>query len=1080
MTTRGTGHHVRWLIPGFLLLALVGCASDSTTVLGITIQSSPAKLTVAQGQALSGVVLRVEGGSPGAEYYWNLTGTLPPGVTASPADGLTASNTLTFSGTPSTVGSFSFTITLDGPAPSHQQLLTASFTFDILGSSGSPQILTTKVYWPSGISGFEQALSASGGSPTYTWSATLPPNLSLSETGVISGETNLSGPIDVLVTLQDSDGQVDQETIRLEILTVADFLGTWSGVITRGFASIDGGLGQDVTGQRLGLIFDNAGVIVDGVLHATALRRNQQSSTDIRFTFNAPYLGRFNGLLPQLGWHVSCRPTGETVLQLDCIMHYSDFNNNAIVTLSRVSTSSQDTTAPTATSDPADGATDVTSRQMTLDFSEPMSSGSAAILTNGGTIDAVTFSPDGTRATLSFGGLRDFQDYTLTLNPVGQVGFLDLAGNPLAQRVITFRTGGFGTNRPPTAGPQLQDPVLVVHDRSISITLVASDPDSDPLTFTISDPPNGTVTGSGPNVTYTPTAGYVGNDSFTFSVRDPSNATSNTVTVNITVTNQAPTATPQSVSVTVDTQRVITLAGSDLDSDPLTFAIATGPSNGSLSAVTGASVTYTPNATYTGSDSFTFTVRDTANAVSAPAMVSITVRPNNQAPTAGPQPPVSAVHDRSTNITLVASDPDDDPLTYIYSDPPNGTVTGAGPSVTYTPTAGYVGADSFTFRVRDPSNAESGTVTVDITVTNQAPTATPQNVSVIHDRPAAILLASTDPDGDALTYTVSTPTSGTLAGPAPNLTYTPAAQYVGSASFTFSVRDTANATSTPATVNITVTNQAPTATPQSVSVTTNTPRVVTLAGSDADGDSLTYAIASSPSNGSLSAVTGASVTYTPNAAYIGPDSFTFTVRDTANVVSAPATVSLTVTGADATPTAASSGYPYTGLATAIPPYSPPINHRISRRDYTAKLPDIRWVIPLTGSDAEGPVTFELVQYAPWPAQDPTQAAGQLSVRDGGHPMSMVQGQSYLFWNPTLLAWEYRPATYSSTVDSSTGVITVSQPGAQAMVIYTAVTCHFAEDTDDTFTFRVRDSAGQVSSPATITVWHKTGSCSHPP
>ena len=64
-----------------------------------------------------------------------------------------------------------------------------------------------------------------------------------------------------------------------------------------------------------------------------------------------------------------------------------------------------------------------------------------------------------------------------------------------------------------------------------------------------------------------------------------------------------------------DSPVTITLTGSDVDGDALTFAIATGPTNGSLSAITSindttAEITYTPDADFNGSDSFTFTVND--------------------------------------------------------------------------------------------------------------------------------------------------------------------------------------------------------------------------------------------------------------------------------------------------------------------------------------------------------------------------------------------------------------------------------------------------------------------------------------
>jgi hypothetical protein len=98
--------------------------------------------------------------------------------------------------------------------------------------------------------------------------------------------------------------------------------------------------------------------------------------------------------------------------------------------------------------------------------------------------------------------------------------------------------------------------------------------------------------------------------------------------------NSPPTATSDTLTTSEDTAAGGTLAGSDGDSDTLTFAIATGPSHGAISdfnAATGA-YTYTPTGDYNGPDSFTFTVND-GTVDSAPATINITVSPVNDPPT---------------------------------------------------------------------------------------------------------------------------------------------------------------------------------------------------------------------------------------------------------------------------------------------------------------------------------------------------------------------------------------------------------------------------------------------------------------
>ncbi|HEX2254764.1 MAG TPA: IPTL-CTERM sorting domain-containing protein [Thermoanaerobaculia bacterium] len=110
-----------------------------------------------------------------------------------------------------------------------------------------------------------------------------------------------------------------------------------------------------------------------------------------------------------------------------------------------------------------------------------------------------------------------------------------------------------------------------------------------------------------------------------------------------------------------------------------------------------------------------------------------------------------------------------------------------------------------------------------------------------------------------------------------------------------------------------VTNQPPTANGQAVATDEDVPELVILTGSDPEGGALTFGIVTPPVNGTLGAVTpidatSASVEYTPNADYDGPDSFTFEVTDPFGATSAAATVAITVTGVNDPPVAADDAY----------------------------------------------------------------------------------------------------------------------------------------------------------------------------
>ena len=164
--------------------------------------------------------------------------------------------------------------------------------------------------------------------------------------------------------------------------------------------------------------------------------------------------------------------------------------------------------------------------------------------------------------------------------------------------------------------------------------------------------------------------------------------------------------------------------------------------------------------------------------------------------------------------------------------------------------------------------------------------------------PVAITLSCSDAEGDSLTYTVATPTNGAITGTSGNtVTYTPNTGYTGSDTFTYTCND-GTVTSNTAIVSITVssttptTNTAPVANDITSTAVMNTPVAITLSCSDAEGDSLTYTVAT-PTNGAITGTSGNTVTYTPNTGYTGSDTFTYTCND-GTVTSNTAIVTITV------------------------------------------------------------------------------------------------------------------------------------------------------------------------------------------
>jgi subtilase family serine protease len=196
------------------------------------------------------------------------------------------------------------------------------------------------------------------------------------------------------------------------------------------------------------------------------------------------------------------------------------------------------------------------------------------------------------------------------------------------------------------------------------------------------------------------------------------------------------------------------------------------------------------------------TVGDGLSTVLSPVSTFTTLL-QNRAPVADSQS-VGVSPNTAKAIVLTASDADNDPLTFtVTANPSHGTLSGTAPNLTYQPASGYLGADSFTFRVSDGS-LTSNTATVSITVANQAPIANAQSVTTSENTAKAIVLTGSDPESSPLTFSiVSGPANGTLTGSAPNVTYTPAAGFRGDDSFSFKVND-GGLDSSPAVVSITV------------------------------------------------------------------------------------------------------------------------------------------------------------------------------------------------------------------------------------------------------------------------------------
>ncbi|MBD3669615.1 MAG: tandem-95 repeat protein [Gammaproteobacteria bacterium] len=343
--------------------------------------------------------------------------------------------------------------------------------------------------------------------------------------------------------------------------------------------------------------------------------------------------------------------------------------------------------------------------------------------------------------------------------------------------------------------------VVIDEDQTTDITLHGGDLNRLPVMFAIeTQPSNGRLTGTPPNLTYEPNGDYNGQDSFYFMVNNGfQNSERTLVNIVINSVEDAPVAS-DSVLLTAENEPGSgTLRGSDPDADSITYSVVSNPTLGIISSInqeTGEFV-YVPNTNVSGSDSFTFQVSDGTN-TSNIATMNITIRNVNSQPSATAQV-LTLDEDASLNISLGGTDADGDPLAVVLtSSPQHGILEGTLPDIIYKPDPDYSGPDSFGFYVTDGA-LDSGVAAVSLQVVqvNDAPRAFNRSVSLEQGSSITFVLDGDDKEEDPLSYTITTlptngilggATSGALANMSP-LQYTPDSDFSGTDQFGFELSD---------------------------------------------------------------------------------------------------------------------------------------------------------------------------------------------------------------------------------------------------------------------------------------------------
>ena len=317
------------------------------------------------------------------------------------------------------------------------------------------------------------------------------------------------------------------------------------------------------------------------------------------------------------------------------------------------------------------------------------------------------------------------------------------------------------------------------------------------------------------------------------------------------------------------------------------------PEHGVLELALDGSFVYTPDAGFVGADTFTYAHASERTAV-ARGIVTIDVIESD--------PPVTALEDRAATTEDVAVEVDvlsndiyESAAVEIESveQPANGTTDLVAGLVRYTPQADFFGLDEFRYTICDIDGpCSSALVMLTIDPVNDAPLVVDDDVSTFEDAPVEFdpLMNDTDVDDTELVVSdVGVASNGKVEITAGGVTYSPADDWCGSDSFSYTVADPDGETgSAMVAVEVECVNDPPVAvddgfeTDEDVSLTLDAPGVLGN-DSDVDGDVLSVVDFDAASTGELTVNPDGSLEYLPAPNSSGIDSFTYEVCDTSSL-----------------------------------------------------------------------------------------------------------------------------------------------------------------------------------------------------
>lgn len=384
-------------------------------------------------------------------------------------------------------------------------------------------------------------------------------------------------------------------------------------------------------------------------------------------------------------------------------------------------------------------------------------------------------------------------------------------------------------------------------------------------------------------VLYVPATDFSGKDLFTYTLTTTDGSKSDPISV---IVNVKPVGSPDNIGA-VNGVTPIDVKANDPSKQNTTVLISSQPGSGTVTVNPAGIVTYVPNAGFSGTDRFTYTLRTPDGLVSDPITVTLTSNP------AGLPDLVTTPARTQITIPVKDNDPSKTGTTVILvGSPQNGTVVlNANNLPVYTPADSFSGKDTFTYKLRDLNGIESSPIIVTI---NVKPIGTADNVTTPLNTPVTINIKNNDPSSlGTLPVIVGNPMHGTVSiDGSGNAIFVPTGGYTGTDVFTYKLRTADGIESDPITVTVSI-NPLIVAPDVILPANTGTPVIVPIPVVQPGGS---YTIITQPSHGIITTDpnTGRPI-YTPNPGYSGPDEFTYTLKDPNGVVSTPGKVTITVT-----------------------------------------------------------------------------------------------------------------------------------------------------------------------------------------